>query len=101
MSLISAGSISLDSTFNKFLPWKYITRWKEVFCAYREANLGRRVGLYRVKGDLGSGNFSKVRKAIHELTQGELLLAISRHKVSSQGELSFGKPFVSSHKVSF
>nr|CAD7453968.1 unnamed protein product [Timema tahoe] len=35
-----------------------------------EVNLGKRVGFYRFRGDLGSGNFSQVKMAIHQLTKG-------------------------------
>ena len=37
----------------------------------REIELGHRVGFYTVKGNLGKGNFSTVKMAIHSLTQGE------------------------------
>ncbi|XP_071450022.1 serine/threonine-protein kinase NIM1-like, partial [Hetaerina americana] len=33
-----------------------------------EVALGRRVGLYRIKGELGAGNFSQVKMGIHQLT---------------------------------
>ncbi|XP_046400165.1 serine/threonine-protein kinase NIM1 isoform X3 [Ischnura elegans] len=33
-----------------------------------EVNLGRRIGLYRIKGELGAGNFSQVKMGIHQLT---------------------------------
>lgn len=32
---------------------------------------GRRVGLYELRGVIGSGNFSQVRFGIHDLTKGE------------------------------
>jgi serine/threonine-protein kinase NIM1 len=37
--------------------------------------LGRRIGLYRycVSGDIGRGNFSRVKLAIHQLTKGLFL----------------------------
>ena len=38
----------------------------------QEVALGRRVGLYRMKGQLGAGNFSKVKLGHHLLTNGEL-----------------------------
>lgn len=40
-------------------------RWR------RELTLGRRIGFYRIRGDLGSGNFSQVKVATHSLTGGE------------------------------
>lgn len=33
--------------------------------------VGRRVGLYQLRGVIGSGNFSQVRFGIHDLTKGE------------------------------
>lgn len=32
---------------------------------------GRRVGLYELRGVIGTGNFSQVRFGIHDLTKGE------------------------------
>jgi serine/threonine-protein kinase NIM1 len=36
----------------------------------REIALGRRIGFYRFRGDIGNGNFSQVKVAIHGLTKG-------------------------------
>ena len=36
----------------------------------RDIELGHRVGFYKVKGNLGKGNFSTVKLAIHSLTRG-------------------------------
>lgn len=36
--------------------------------------LGKRVGLYRIRNQLGSGNFAKVKLATHLLTKGEIHL---------------------------
>lgn len=33
---------------------------------------GRRVGLYELRGEIGSGNFSQVRFGKHDLTKGEI-----------------------------
>lgn len=38
---------------------------------------GRRVGLYELRGQIGSGNFSQVRLGIHDLTKGEILDTLS------------------------
>lgn len=38
---------------------------------------GRRVGLYELRGEIGSGNFSQVRLGIHDLTKGEIFDALS------------------------
>lgn len=36
-----------------------------------DCTVGRRVGLYELRGVIGSGNFSQVRFGIHDLTKGE------------------------------
>lgn len=36
----------------------------------KEITLGRRIGFYRIRGELGSGNFSQVKLGIHVLTKG-------------------------------
>lgn len=42
----------------------------------KEVTLGKRVGFYRFRGDLGSGNFSQVKLANHQLTKGQYSLFI-------------------------
>uniref|UniRef100_A0A3B5KNP3 non-specific serine/threonine protein kinase n=1 Tax=Takifugu rubripes TaxID=31033 RepID=A0A3B5KNP3_TAKRU len=39
--------------------------------AMNDRTVGRRVGLYELRGVIGSGNFSQVRFGIHDLTKGE------------------------------
>ncbi|XP_069693850.1 serine/threonine-protein kinase NIM1 [Periplaneta americana] len=41
-----------------------------------EVNLGKRVGFYRFRGDLGSGNFSQVKMAVHQLTKERVAVKI-------------------------
>ena len=41
--------------------------------SHRDVALGRRIGFYKIKSDLGSGNFSKVKLANHQLTKGMFL----------------------------
>jgi len=36
----------------------------------KEFSLGKRIGFYRMRGDLGSGNFAKVKLGYHCLTKG-------------------------------
>ncbi|KAK3918781.1 Serine/threonine-protein kinase NIM1 [Frankliniella fusca] len=45
-------------------------RWRQ------EVSLGKRVGLYRMRGDLGSGNFSTVKMAVHQLTSERVAIKI-------------------------
>jgi hypothetical protein len=42
-----------------------------------EVALEKRVGLYKFCGDIGRGNFSRVKKAVHLLTKGENLTLIA------------------------
>jgi serine/threonine-protein kinase NIM1 len=55
----------------------------------KDVTLGRRVGFYKFKSELGSGNFSKVKLAIHQITKGkinvELNGKISRSKLPKVG----------------
>lgn len=37
----------------------------------KEITLGKRIGFYRIRGELGSGNFSQVKMGIHALTKGK------------------------------
>lgn len=39
--------------------------------ARNDRAVGRRVGLYQLRGVIGSGSFSQVRFGIHDLTKGE------------------------------
>ncbi|XP_063235221.1 serine/threonine-protein kinase NIM1-like [Bacillus rossius redtenbacheri] len=41
-----------------------------------EVSLGRRAGFYRFRGDLGSGNFSQVKMAVHQLTREQVAVKI-------------------------
>lgn len=36
----------------------------------KEITLGKRIGFYRIRGELGSGNFCQVKMGIHSLTRG-------------------------------
>ena len=37
----------------------------------KEVTLGKRIGFYRIRGELGSGNFCQVKMGIHALSKGE------------------------------
>ena len=39
----------------------------------KEITLGKRIGFYRIRGELGSGNFSQVKMGIHALTKGRCI----------------------------
>ena len=36
----------------------------------KEITLGKRIGFYRIRGELGTGNFCQVKMGIHSLTKG-------------------------------
>ncbi|XP_045104995.1 serine/threonine-protein kinase NIM1-like isoform X1 [Portunus trituberculatus] len=42
----------------------------------KEVTLGRRVGFYRFRGELGQGNFSTVRLALHQLTRDKVAIKV-------------------------
>lgn len=44
-------------------------------CA-KELSLGKRIGFYRFRGDLGSGNFAQVKLAIHCLAKGTAIIIL-------------------------
>ncbi|XP_055295569.1 serine/threonine-protein kinase NIM1 isoform X3 [Sitodiplosis mosellana] len=41
-----------------------------------EVALGRRIGLYRFCGDIGRGNFSRVKLAVHQLTRDKVAIKV-------------------------
>lgn len=42
----------------------------------KEVTLGKRIGFYRIRGELGSGNFSQVKMAVHSLTREKVAIKI-------------------------
>ncbi|CAL8249251.1 unnamed protein product [Merluccius merluccius] len=42
----------------------------------RELTVGRRIGFYKVRGEIGSGNFSHVKLGIHSLTKDKVAIKI-------------------------
>nr|XP_031300485.1 serine/threonine-protein kinase NIM1 [Camelus dromedarius] len=42
----------------------------------REITLGKRIGFYRIRGEIGSGNFSQVKLGIHSLTKEKVAIKI-------------------------
>ncbi|KAK3091542.1 hypothetical protein FSP39_020629 [Pinctada imbricata] len=42
----------------------------------KELTLGKRIGFYRIRGELGSGNFSQVKMGIHALTKEKVAIKI-------------------------
>jgi len=54
-----------------------------------ELALGKRIGFYSLRGELGSGNFSRVRAGIHTLTKGENFKLLSTHIEMRQWLIDF------------
>ncbi|XP_007517682.1 serine/threonine-protein kinase NIM1 [Erinaceus europaeus] len=42
----------------------------------KEITLGKRIGFYRIRGEIGSGNFSQVKLGIHSLTKEKVAIKI-------------------------
>lgn len=47
----------------------------------KEITLGKRIGFYRIRGELGSGNFSQVKMGIHALTKGSRCFCFSAYQL--------------------
>ncbi|KAJ6224614.1 hypothetical protein RDWZM_003159 [Blomia tropicalis] len=43
---------------------------------HKEISMGRRIGFYRFKGEIGNGNFSQVKVAVHSLTKEKVAIKI-------------------------
>ena len=44
----------------------------------RDLAVGRQIGFYRLRGEIGSGNFSQVKLGVHILTRGEVVVIRGR-----------------------
>ncbi|XP_036385911.1 serine/threonine-protein kinase NIM1-like [Megalops cyprinoides] len=54
----------------------------------RELTIGRRLGLYKVRGDIGCGNFSRVKLGVHALTADKVAIKILEKTKLDQKQLS-------------
>lgn len=58
----------------------------------KDVALGRRVGFYRLKGDLGSGNFSQVKLGLHCLTKEKVAIKIlDKSKLDNKTQLMLNR----------
>ena len=56
----------------------------------KEITLGKRIGFYRIRGELGTGNFCQVKMGIHSLTKGlAWLLRILQENVIKTTDWNF------------
>jgi len=46
----------------------------------KEITLGKRIGFYRIRGELGTGNFSQVKMGIHALVKGNHIYIYTLYK---------------------
>ncbi|XP_052119711.1 uncharacterized protein LOC127748808 isoform X1 [Frankliniella occidentalis] len=66
MALVGGAECGGSTPYERLtLQLHHDRRWRQ------EVSLGKRVGLYRMRGDLGAGNFSNVKMAVHQLTSGK------------------------------
>lgn len=50
----------------------------------RELTMGRRIGFYKIRGEIGCGNFSHVKLGIHALTKGTKVQVSLLHSLKMQ-----------------
>lgn len=63
---------SKSSSQQRLSSYERLTRDLASNDKYRqEIALGKRIGFYRIRGELGSGNFCQVKMGIHALTRGK------------------------------
>ncbi|XP_075229133.1 serine/threonine-protein kinase NIM1-like isoform X2 [Lycorma delicatula] len=66
----------------------------------QETTLGKRVGLYRLQGEVGRGNFSQVKVAIHELTKERVAIKVlDKAKLTSKSRRMLVKEISSMESV--
>ncbi|RWS11035.1 serine/threonine-protein kinase NIM1-like protein, partial [Dinothrombium tinctorium] len=66
----------------------------------REVTLGRRIGFYRFKGELGNGNFSQVKVALHYLTKEKVAVKIlDRSKLDTKTQRMLNREISSMEKL--
>lgn len=65
------------STSSEILTRLSYSKRRRVLCALfhgrvvRELTVGRRIGFYKIRGEIGCGNFSHVKLGLHALTKGK------------------------------
>lgn len=78
-NIISRSGTGIDEENNEKRPTPFeklsidLTNDQKVL---KEITLGKRIGFYRIRGELGSGNFSQVKMGIHALTREKVAIKI-------------------------
>ncbi|CAG0912880.1 unnamed protein product [Notodromas monacha] len=77
------GIVSTGACFNRQPTKTAMTPYEKIVydCNHdekwaKEVTLGKRVSFYRFKSDIGSGNFSQVKSAVHQLTKEKVAIKI-------------------------
>ncbi|XP_078533417.1 serine/threonine-protein kinase NIM1 [Lissotriton helveticus] len=66
----------------------------------KELTLGKRIGFYRVRGEIGSGNFSQVKLGIHSLTKEKVAIKIlDKTKLDSKTQRLLSREISSMEKL--
>lgn len=60
-----------------YMSTKFVTAMTSDERFQREVTLGKRIGLYKFRGELGTGNFSRVKLAFHQLAHGKFACVIT------------------------
>ena len=64
----------------------------------KEVRMGKRVGFYKLKGQLGTGNFAKVKLGVHLLTTGKNSIVLSTFATPScVDSAAIGNPFTTNN----
>ena len=69
--LTVAFQSKLCKQMSRFVNILSFSMFSFIFRTFREISNGHRIGFYQIKGNVGRGNFSNVKMAIHSLTKGE------------------------------
>ncbi|XP_046372336.1 serine/threonine-protein kinase NIM1-like [Haliotis rufescens] len=66
----------------------------------KEITLGKRIGFYRIRGELGTGNFSQVKMGIHALTKEKVAIKIlDKTKLDSKTQRLLSREISSMEKL--
>ncbi|XP_042187965.1 serine/threonine-protein kinase NIM1-like [Callorhinchus milii] len=66
----------------------------------KEVTLGRRIGFYRLRGQIGSGNFSQVKLGIHVLTKEKVAIKIlDKSKLDQKTERLLSREIASMERL--
>ncbi|XP_047146581.1 serine/threonine-protein kinase NIM1 [Hydra vulgaris] len=77
VTLSNEKNNNVSQNLNELPPYqKLVQELSEDERCCKELQLGRRIGFYKIRGDLGSGNFAQVKLSYHCLTKEKVALKI-------------------------